>query len=144
MSTSTITFVTQIWAVGFLVGLRPSISHGNRFWKWRFQHLRRRFWPGKRANRAHFSWSPISHFGRGTQRRLPFLQDILLKICRHTPITSKNLVRTRFRRKMETPFLDETSIYIAGNLCLIFFSLSERGDTVKKSNDAPWGREERV
>ena len=55
-------------------------------------------WPGKRANRAHFSWSPTSHLGRGIQRRSPFLQHTVLKNVDALKFP-QNQFRTRFTRK---------------------------------------------
>ena len=92
----------------------------NRFLKlkMRFRHLRRRVWSGKRANRARFSWSPTSHFGIGVQRRLPFLQDIILKNCRHTPVFSKSVSDAIYSNNR--PHFRMRRRYIAGILFLIF------------------------
>ena len=110
----------QVWPTGF------------KTWTWKLQRLRRSVWPGKRANRVRFSWSPTSHFGRGIQRRLPFLHNIILKNRRHAPV-SANIV---FERDLSEnrPHFRMKRRYIAGSLFLIFFS--ESGNTVKYANDA--------
>ena len=111
----------------------PLWQTGFKNWKWRFQHLRRRVWPRKRANRARFSCSPTSHFGRSIKRRLPFLQDIILKKCRHTPSSSKSVSDAMYSKNR--PHFWTNRLYTAGNLFSII--CSESGNTVKKSNDAP-------
>ena len=74
-----------------------------------------------------------SSYGRGIQRRLPFIQDIILKNCRHTPVSSKSVSDAIYSENW--PHFRMKRRYIAGNLLLILFS--ESGNTVKNSDDAP-------
>ena len=91
------------------------------------------FDPGNGRTGPAFLEFPPAIFGRGIQRRLPFLQDIILKNYRHTTVSlksvsdaiySKNRPHARMKRRCK-----------AGNAYFILFS--ESGNTVKKSNDAP-------
>ena len=107
-----------------------SISYGKTGltdWKWRFQHLRGRAWPGKRANRTLFSSSPTSYFGRGVQRRWPFLQDIILKFCllKRTPSSFLKINFGRDLLEKHAPFSDETLMNSRKSLCFFFFFLWE-------------------
>ena len=84
--------------------------------KWRFQHLRRRVWPGDRENRARCSQIPTSLFSRRIQRRWPFLHDSIF-FFRYTAISSKSVSgviypknRSFFRMKLRHIF--ETGVAI--------------------------------
>ena len=105
---------------------------GFKNWKWMFQHLRGRVWPGKRANRARFSSSPTSHFGRGINAACHFFRASFWKISTHSSLLKISFGRDLLEKRLHFRMKRR---YIAGNLFLTFFS--ESGNTVKNSNDAP-------
>ena len=39
-----------------------------------------------------------ARFGRGFERRFPFLQDIILEYCRHSPVSSKSVSDAIFEK----------------------------------------------
>ena len=77
------------------------------------------FDPGNGRTGPAFLEFPPAIFGRGIQRRLPFLQDIILKNGLHTPVPSKTVSDAMYLKK-SAPFSDETSIYSVKSLTKVF------------------------
>lgn len=103
-------------------------------------HLHGRVWPGKRANQARFSWVPTSHFARGIQRRLSFLQDIILKQSRQ----NSSFLQIRFGYGLferQASFSDVTPVYIWKSFSVFFLRKWEHR---KQFERYPWRKEKRV